>query len=322
MTTSDGPEREPLWLAVERKISTLGSHDLAEDNLENAIKQVAGSLDADGFGVSGNAGHMLELRRAVGARVGLGRPLMEDLNKAFDALTLETLGNSYRATVDLVDEVGRDWPALKNSDRRPHLLQIVEGIKLDLLVAKATQLGSDGGMRFLIEEKVPPETIIERMEVTKEEFDSVMAAVKAERAERARVAELLAGVADRAEAEKIRHLITNDVEEQLIVEMAQVAQGSIDEVKKAMEEEIAEKRRLAEEAAAKKAAEAAGPSLEDIPPDEMLEHIEAIREILDFSDVEKEIRVMCEQSGVPKDLIEIAVSDPDRLDDLEAEAEG
>ena len=89
-----------------------------------------------------------------------------------------------------------------------------------------------------------------------------------------------------------------------------------------MEEEIAEKRRLAEEAAAKKAAAAAGPALEDLSPDEMLEHIDAIREILDFSDVESEIRTMCEQSSVPKDLVEIAISDPDKLDELEAEAEG
>ncbi len=246
---------------------------------------------------------------------------MEDLNKAFDALTLEELGSPYAATVKLVDQVGQEWPALRGSGRRPHVLQIVEGIKLDLLVAKAKESEGDGGIRLLIEEGVSHEIIIDRMGLTQEEFDSVMAAVKAERAERGRVAELLEGVQDKTDSEKIRHLITSDVAEGLIAEMAQVDQGAIDEVKKAMEEEIAEKQRLAEEAAARKAAEAAGPALEDIPGDEMLEHIEAIREILDFSDVEKEIRVMCEQSGVPKDLIEIAVSDPDRLDELEAEAE-
>ena len=107
-----------------------------------------------------------------------------------------------------------------------------------------------------------------------------------------------------------------------LFELAGVDQAAIDAVNKAMEEEIAEKERLAAEAAAKKAAEAAGPSLDDIPPDEMLEHIEAIREILDFSDKEAEIRTMCEQSSIPKDLIEIAVSDPDRLDELEEAAEG
>ncbi|MGD8258971.1 MAG: hypothetical protein PVH56_15495, partial [Desulfobacterales bacterium] len=77
-----------------------------------------------------------------------------------------------------------------------------------------------------------------------------------------------------------------------------------------------------EEAAARKKEEAAGPPLEEIPPDEMLEHIEAIREIMEFSDQEKEIRVMCEQSSIPKALVDIAVSDPDKLDELEKEAEG
>ena len=67
---------------------------------------------------------------------------------------------------------------------------------------------------------------------------------------------------------------------------------------------------------------AAGPSLEQIPPDEMLEHIESIREIMEFSDKEKEIRTMCEQSSIPKCLVDIAVSEPDRLDTLEKEAEG
>jgi hypothetical protein len=322
MTKPNGPRKGPLWLAIEKKIFGLGSHDLAEDNLENAIRQMAGALDAEGHGVSKNAGHMLSLRSALGARLDVGRPLLEDLNKAIESLTLESLGSPYSATAMLIDEVGGAWPALKASERRPHVLEIVEGIKLDLLVAKAEELGGDGGARLLIEEGLPSEVTIDRMGITQEDFDRVMAAVEAERAERARVSGLLQGVDDKSPPEKIRHLITSDVSEELIIEMAEVDQGAIDDVKRAMEEEIAEKQRLAEEAAAKKAAEAAGPALEDISPYEMLEHIEAIREILDFSDVEKEIRVMCEQSGIPKDLVEIAVSDPDRLDDLEAEAEG
>ena len=68
--------------------------------------------------------------------------------------------------------------------------------------------------------------------------------------------------------------------------------------------------------------EAAGPSLDAIPPDEILEHIEAIREIMEFSDKEKEIRVMCEQSSIPAALVDIAVSDPEKLDELEKKAEG
>ena len=104
--------------------------------------------------------------------------------------------------------------------------------------------------------------------------------------------------------------------------MAKVDQDAINGFKQAMEAEQKEKQRLEEEAAARKKEEAAGPPLEKIPPDEMLEHIEAIREIMEFSDKEKEIRVMCEQSSIPKSLVDIAVSEPDRLDELEKEAEG
>jgi hypothetical protein len=117
-------------------------------------------------------------------------------------------------------------------------------------------------------------------------------------------------------------LIDNDVSEDLIIEIAEVDQAAIDAVKHAMQEELAEKKRLEEEAAAAKKAEAEGPSLESIPPDEMLEHIESLREILEFSDAEKEIRFMSEQSKVPKALVDIAISDPDKLDELEAKAEG
>jgi hypothetical protein len=322
MTTPNGPNNEPLWMAMENKILELGPRDFSGEKLENSVQLLAAALDEGGINVSKNAGHMLDLRSALGARVLVGRPLMEDLNHAFAALTLEDVASPYSATVNLINEVGRDWPKLRDSERRPHVLQIVEEIKLDLLIKKAKGLEGDGGIRTLIGEGIAAEVIVERMGITTGEFDVVMAAVKAERAERARVAELLQGVASRSEAEKIRHLMTSDVADELIIELASVDQAAIDDVKRAMEEEIAEKQRLAEEAAAKKAAAASGPTLEDIPPDEMLEHIEAIREIMGFSDQEAEIRVMCEQSSVPKALVDIAVSEPDRLDELEAQAEG
>jgi len=322
MTTPNGLDSEPLWLAIEKKILDLGSQDLSGDNPESTIQRLAGALDDGGFSVSKNAGHMLDLRGAIGARATVGRPLMEDLNKAFAALTLEDVASPYTATVKLINEVGGDWPALKDSERRPHLLRIVEKTRVDLLVAKAKGLEANGGIRLLIGEGIAAEVTIERLGITQEELDRVMAAVEAERAERARVAELLQSREGKSEADKIRHLITSDVSDELVIEMAEVDKSAIDDVKKAMEEEIAEKERLAEEAAAKKAASAAGPTLEDISPDEMLEHLEAIREILGFSDVESEIRTMCEQSGIPKELVEIAVSEADRLDELEAQAEG
>jgi hypothetical protein len=146
--------------------------------------------------------------------------------------------------------------------------------------------------------------------------------VDAELAEKARVQKLFDDMKDASEKDKIKHLIDKDAADELIMEIGGISQSAIDEVKKAMEEELAEKKRKEEELAAKKAAEAAGPSLEDIDPDDMLEYIEGIREILEFSDVEKDIRTMCEQSAIPKALVDIAVSDPDKLDELEKKAGG
>jgi len=54
----------------------------------------------------------------------------------------------------------------------------------------------------------------------------------------------------------------------------------------------------------------------------MLEYIEGLREILDFADSEDDIRIMSEQSSIPKALVEIAVNEPDKLDELEKQAEG
>ena len=143
-----------------------------------------------------------------------------------------------------------------------------------------------------------------------------------EHAERARVETLLAAVEGKSNDEKVKHLFENNVSEKLIIEMAEVDQGVFDGVKKSIEAELKEKQRLEEEAAARKKAKAEGPTLEDIPPDQMLEYIDGIREILGFSDVEKDIRTMCNQSAIPKSLVDIAVSEPDRLDELEKEAEG
>ncbi|MBW1888617.1 MAG: hypothetical protein JRI52_09760, partial [Deltaproteobacteria bacterium] len=174
----------------------------------------------------------------------------------------------------------------------------------------------------LIDEKVAPEVVTNALEITAEKLEQVNAEMEKEHAERARVTALLEAVEGKSNEEKVKHLFENDISEELIIEMAKVDQGVIDTVKQAMEDELKEKQRLAEEEAARKKETAAGPTLEDIPPDEMLDYIESIREIMEFSDKEKEIRVMCEQSSIPKDLVDIAVSEPDRLDELEKKAEG
>ena len=322
MATSDSEERKPLWLLIEENILGLELQDLSAENLEASIQRIAGELDNAGYNVSRHGGNMLQLRWAMNEAQDVGRPLMEDFNAAIEALTLEDVADPYRATDKIISDIGKTWPKLKRSERRPDVIQVVEKTKLDLLIAKAKDLPDDEGIRLLIEEQVDPEVITSALDITAEKLEEVNAEVEKERAERERVATLLEAVEGKTNEEKVKHLFDNNVSEPLIIEMAEVDQAAIDSVKKAMEEELKEKQRLEEEAAAKKKAAAEGPSLEEIPKDEMLDHIEAIREIMEFSDVEKEIRVMCEQSSIPKALVDIAVSEPDRLDELEKEAEG
>jgi hypothetical protein len=322
MTTSDVTGKKPLWLSIEENILELDSQGLSGESLEASIQQIAGQLDNAGYNVSNHGGNMLQLRWAMNDASKVGRPLLKDFNAAIEALTLETAADAYSATDKIISDMGKTWPNLKKSERRADVIEIVEQTKLDLLIAKAKDLSGDEGIRYLINEQVADEAITGALDITDEKLKEVHAQMKAELAERQRVATLLEAVEDKSDEEKVKHLFENNVSEEMILEMAGVDQSAIDGAKKAMEEELKEKQRLAEEAAAKKAAEAAGPALEDIAPDEMLDHIEAIREIMEFSDQEKEIRVMCEQSSIPKALVDIAVSEPEKLDELEKQAEG
>jgi hypothetical protein len=240
---------------------------------------------------------------------------MKDFNAAIAALTLADVADPYFATNKLIRDIGKTWPRLKRSERRPDVIRIVEKTKLDLLISKAKGLPDDEGIRLLIEEQVAPEVIANALDITGEKLEQVNTEVEKERAEWARVATLLEAVEGKSNEEKVKHLFANNVSEKLIIEMVKVDQEAINGIKQAMEAELKEKQRLEEEAAARKKEEAAarkkeeaaGPPLEEIPPDEMLEHIEAIREIMEFSD---------------KCLVDIAVSEPERLDELEKEAEG
>jgi hypothetical protein len=283
---------------------------------------MAAGLDNAGYNVSHHGGNMLQLRWAMNEAHKVGKPLMQDFNAAIEALTLEDVADPYSATDKIIGDIAKTWPKLKKSERRADVIRIVERTKLDLLIAKAKDLPDDEGIRLLIEEKVDPDVITSGLDITGEKLKQVNTEMEKERAERKRVATLLEAVEGKPNDEKVKHLLTNNVSEQLIIEMAKVDQDAIDGAKQAMEAELKEKQRLAEEEAARKKEAAAGPALEDISPDEMLDHIEAIREIMEFSDQEKEIRVMCEQSSIPKCLVDIAVSEPDRLDVLEKEAEG
>jgi hypothetical protein len=322
MTTSDETKKKPLWLSIEENILELDSQDLSGQNVEASIQRIAGQLDNAGYNVSGHGGNMIQLRFAVDEARRVGRPLMKDFNAEIAALTLENAADPYSAADKIVRGLGKTWPKFRESERRPEVIRIVEKTRLDLLIAKANGLPGDEGIRLLITKKVAPEVITNALNITADKLKQVNAEMEKERAERARVTKLLEAVAGKSNEEQVRHLFENNVAEALIMEMAGVDQGAIDGVKQAMEAELKEKQRLAEEEAARKKAEAAGPALEDIPPDEMLAHIESIREIMEFSDVEKEIRVMCEQSSIPQALVDIAVSDPDKLDELEKKAQG
>ncbi len=322
MTTSDAFEKKPLWLLIEENILALDSADLAGEKLEPSIQRIAGELDNSGYNVSRHGGNLLKLRWAVEKAVKAGRPLMKDFNTAVAALTLEDVADPYKATSKLLDDVAKTWPELRSPERRADVIKMVEQTKLDLLIARAKSLPGDESIRLLIKEKVASQVITSALEISDEKLKQVKAEIKKELAERERVATLLEAVAGKSDEEKVKHLFEKDVSVKLIIEMANVDQGVIDAAKKAMEEDLKEKQRLAEEEAERKKAEAAGPVLEDIPPDELIGYIDSIREIMEFSEEEKEIRIMCEQSSIPKSLVDIAVSEPDKLDELEKNAQG
>jgi hypothetical protein len=322
MAKSDDAKKKPLWLAIEEAIFKLDGPDLSGATLESTVHGLAAKLDEAGYNVSKHSGNLLQLRWALDDMRKVGRPLMKDFNECIEALILEQAVEPYKAADDIIRDVGGTWPKFKASERRPVVIAFVEQRRLDLLIEKARALSGDKGIELLIDEAVASETIIEAMEITEEKLKEVNAEMERRRAERKRVLGLLEKVQDKSDEEKVRHLIDNDVAEPLILELAGVEQSAIEAVNKAMEEELKEKQRLAEEEAARKKKEAEGPALDDISADDMLAHIEAIREIMEFSDVEKEIRTMCEQSGLPKALVDIAVSDPDKLDELEKQAGG
>ena len=262
------------------------------------------------------------MRWAVDARASVGRPFMQDFEKAVQDLTLDDVIDPLAATVKLTRDVGEAWPRFKDGDRQRDVLAIVEATKLDLMVAKAQGMEGNLGIRYMLSEGLPHDTILDRLSISQEKLDEVIAAIAAEDAAKAKVTELLKAVAGQSDIDKAKHLITNDIPEAQIVAYGGLTPDSIDDAKEAMAAEIAEKERLAAEEAARKKAEAEGPALGDIEDDDMVEYIESIQEILEFSDQAEEIRQMCEQSSIPKALVDIAVSDPDKLEEMLEKAGG
>ncbi|MFC1495078.1 hypothetical protein ACFL6W_07355 [Thermodesulfobacteriota bacterium] len=314
--------KEPLWLLIEKEIVKEEEESFAEQSILDTTQKIAEELDASGYNVSKSGGNWLRLKDAVKTRTQADRPFMEDLDKAISVLTLDDLSDTQSVAMKIVAELGKDWSGILTSENIPDFEKMVVDKKTDLVIAKAKELSGEDGIRYLIAESFEAESIVEIMGISEDDFNSVKTKVDAEIAEKKRVQELYEKAPDSADDEKIKYLVDNDASDELIIEIGGFTQSAIDDVKKKMEKELEEKRKKEEELAAKKAAEAAGPSLDQIEPDQMLEYIEGIREILEFSDQEKDIRIMCEQSSIPQALVDIAVNDPDKLDEMEAEAEG
>ena len=173
MTTSDATEKKPLWLLIEENILELDSQDLSGENLEASIQRIAGELDNAGYNVSHHGGNMLQWRWAVNEMRKVGRPLMKDFNAAIAAFTLEDVADPYIATNKLIGDIGKTWPRLKGSERRPEVIRIVEETKLDLLITKAKGLSDDEGIRLLIEEQVAPEVLTNALDITGEKLEQV-----------------------------------------------------------------------------------------------------------------------------------------------------
>lgn len=314
--------KEPLWMLIEKQIQKYTDEDFTEANSLATSRKIAEELDKTGYNVSKHGGNWMQLTAAVKARNRVGRPFMQDFNQAVSALGLDDMKDTYTTAMKIIADLGRDWPSFLASEHRVDVDEIVGNKKIELMIARAKELSGEPGVRYLISESFEPQAIMEALGISEEEYKSVKSKVDTELAEKTRVQELFAAVKDASEEDKIKHLLNKNAADELITEIGGIEQSAIDAVKKTMEEELAEKKRKEEELAAKKAAEAAGPTLENIDSDDMLEYIEGIREILEFSDVEKDIRTMCEQSSIPKALVDIAISDPDKFDELEKKAGG
>jgi hypothetical protein len=314
--------KQPLWLLIEKEIQNYKDDDFSDANILETTKKIAAELDKTGYNVSKSGGNWLQLNTVVKKRKIVGRPFIKDFDKAIGALSLDDIENTYAAAMGIIRKLGKDFPYFLVPENRSEVDDIVRTKRIDLVAAKAKELEREEGIRLLLSETFEPQDIIDIMDVSEKEYKEVEAKVDAELKEKRRVENLLSSIAEAPEKEQLTLLMNENVTDELILEIGGFKQSALDSIKKEMEKELAEKKRKEEELAAQKAAQAAGPALDEISPEDMLEYIEGLREILDFADSEKDIRIMAEQSSIPKSLVDIAVSDPDKLDELEKEAEG
>jgi len=217
MATTEEAVTKPLWIGIEEKLAALDIGGLTGTAREDAIQKIVRELDKEGFKVSSDGGRMMQLRWAMDEMVKVGHPLMKDFNGAIAALTLEDVIDHYTATDNLIAKLSGTWEVLRKLECRLDIIQILDDVKLDLLVKKAQELSENESIRYLIGEKIEREVIVDKLGITEEKLAEVEAEIAKELAERKRVADLLEKVDGKTDQEKVKHLITNNVTEELIL---------------------------------------------------------------------------------------------------------
>jgi len=238
MTAGNEISKEPLWIAMEKRILEHASGGSSASDLESAIKKIASELDQSGYSVSNHAGNLLQLRWAMEEKNRNGKALMQDLNTAIKKLTFDDVENAKAATARIISALGATWPKLQDSERKPAILDMVEDVRLGFLVQRAKERSEGGGIRYLIDSEIAADVILESLGITQERYAQEVAAIKAEEAKKEKVRSLLEAVADKPEEERIKHLINHEITDELILEIAKVELGSIESVRKSMEEEL------------------------------------------------------------------------------------
>jgi hypothetical protein len=73
----------------------------------------------------------------------------------------------------IIGDLGKNWPAFLASENRADVNEIVRDKKIDLMVAKAKELGGESGIRYLISESFEPQAIMEALGISEEEYKVV-----------------------------------------------------------------------------------------------------------------------------------------------------
>jgi len=118
--------KEPLWMLIEKQIQKYTDEDFSEANSLETSRKIADELDKTGYNVSKHGGNWLQLKAAVKARNRVGRPFMQDFNQAVSALGLDDIKDTYATAMNIIADLGRDWPSFLASKHRADVEEMVE----------------------------------------------------------------------------------------------------------------------------------------------------------------------------------------------------